>query len=147
MYMHPISMARGGISICFPDVCKTPAPPAPPTPIPYPNPNLGNATNKAAAQKTRLVKKPAATQSTKMYKSMGDTGGALKGIVASKNMATPVFQKSSSTVKIQGTRSKMANAHQQLMAFNGSESPDAWQAAVENYILAVSAVYIQLNED
>jgi hypothetical protein len=27
----------GGFSIVFPDVCKTPAPPAPPIPIPYPN--------------------------------------------------------------------------------------------------------------
>jgi hypothetical protein len=27
----------GGMSLVFPDVCKTPAPPAPPIPIPYPN--------------------------------------------------------------------------------------------------------------
>ena len=27
----------GGVSIAFPDVCKTPAPPAPFVPIPYPN--------------------------------------------------------------------------------------------------------------
>ena len=27
----------GGMSMVFPDVCKTPAPPAPPIPIPYPN--------------------------------------------------------------------------------------------------------------
>ena len=26
-----------GITTAFPDVCKTPAPPAPPDPIPYPN--------------------------------------------------------------------------------------------------------------
>ncbi len=27
----------GGVTIAFPDVCKTPAPPAPFVPIPYPN--------------------------------------------------------------------------------------------------------------
>ena len=33
----------GGMSIAFPDVCKTPAPPAPPIPIPYPN--IGQASD------------------------------------------------------------------------------------------------------
>lgn len=32
----PIAPAMG-IAFAFPDVCKTPAPPAPPVPIPYPN--------------------------------------------------------------------------------------------------------------
>ena len=34
----------GGLSIAFPDVCKTPAPPAPPIPIPYPNIAKSSAT-------------------------------------------------------------------------------------------------------
>jgi len=34
--MKPIAPAQG-IAFAFPDVCKTPAPPAPPVPIPYPN--------------------------------------------------------------------------------------------------------------
>ena len=33
----------GGMSMVFPDVCKTPAPPAPPIPIPYPN--IGKASD------------------------------------------------------------------------------------------------------
>ena len=32
----PIGPATG-VAFAFPDVCKTPAPPAPPVPIPYPN--------------------------------------------------------------------------------------------------------------
>ena len=33
----PASTNGGGMCLAFPDVCKTPAPPAPPIPIPYPN--------------------------------------------------------------------------------------------------------------
>ena len=36
-------VASGGMSMVFPDVCKTPAPPAPPIPIPYPN--IGKASD------------------------------------------------------------------------------------------------------
>ena len=32
-----VHKGSGGMSTVFPDVCKTPAPPAPPIPIPYPN--------------------------------------------------------------------------------------------------------------
>jgi hypothetical protein len=32
-----VHMASMGMSMAFPDVCLTPAPPAPPMPIPYPN--------------------------------------------------------------------------------------------------------------
>lgn len=139
--------AGGGISMCFPDICKTPAPPAPLVPMPYPNPNLGNATNKAAAEKTKLAKKSMVTKSSGMSRTSGDSAGTLKGMMAPVNSGKVRYKSASSTVKVQGTRSKMANAHQQLMSFNGSESPDAWQAAIESYLLAASAAYIQLNED
>ena len=36
-YMTAVHSGSTGMSIAFPDVCKTPAPPAPPIPIPYPN--------------------------------------------------------------------------------------------------------------
>ena len=35
--MFPASTKGGGMCFGFPDVCKTPAPPAPFVPIPYPN--------------------------------------------------------------------------------------------------------------
>ena len=35
--MSVVHAGSNGISIAFPDVCKTPAPPAPFVPIPYPN--------------------------------------------------------------------------------------------------------------
>lgn len=46
------STRKGGVTIAFPDVCKTPAPPAPFTPIPYPNAQFQEnlqAANKADA--------------------------------------------------------------------------------------------------
>ena len=35
--MFPASTREGGKCFAFPDVCKTPAPPAPFVPVPYPN--------------------------------------------------------------------------------------------------------------
>ncbi len=40
----------GGMSMVFPDVCKTPAPPAPPVPIPYPN--IGKSSDTIAGTTT-----------------------------------------------------------------------------------------------
>jgi hypothetical protein len=36
-YLSVVHASSNGISIAFPDVCKTPAPPAPPHPKPKPN--------------------------------------------------------------------------------------------------------------
>ena len=35
--MFPVASKGGGSCAAFPDVCKTPAPPAPFVPIPYPH--------------------------------------------------------------------------------------------------------------
>jgi hypothetical protein len=39
----------GGMSLVFPDVCKTPAPPAPFVPIPYPNIGKSSDTSQGTA--------------------------------------------------------------------------------------------------
>ena len=36
-FLSVVHKSSSGVSIAFPDVCKTPAPPAPFVPIPYPN--------------------------------------------------------------------------------------------------------------
>ena len=82
----------GGQSIVFPDVCKTPAPPAPFVPIPYPNiqyaANLkeANATDAQAqaGNKSAKKKQKIAIENYKMAVSVsaGDEAGTLKGVVS-----------------------------------------------------------------
>jgi hypothetical protein len=70
-----------GMSLVFPDVCKTPAPPAPPIPIPYPN--LGKSgdtsqgTTKVEADGNMIMVKGA-----KYMMSTGDEPGSLGGIIS-----------------------------------------------------------------
>ena len=78
----------GGASIAFPDVCKTPAPPAPFVPIPYPNlqfqKNLKKA-NKVDAQAGAGNTKAIALQKEaigNLKMSVGDEAGTLKGVLS-----------------------------------------------------------------
>ena len=48
--MSVVHAGSNGVSIAFPDVCKTPAPPAPPIPIPYPN--IAKSSDTAQGAKT-----------------------------------------------------------------------------------------------
>lgn len=76
------------MTIAFPDVCKTPAPPAPFVPIPYPNSqyqsNLKKA-NKIDAQAASGDQKAIALQKeaiSNLKMSVGDEAGTLKGVVS-----------------------------------------------------------------
>ncbi len=88
----------GGTSIAFPDVCKTPAPPAPFAPIPYPNiqyqENLKKANRVDARAKNgnkrakKQVDQANMSLNTGYSSSSGDEAGTLKGIVSLKTMGT-----------------------------------------------------------
>ena len=77
----------GGMSPAFPDVCKTPAPPAPFVPVPYPNADYQK--NLAKAQKVdalaskgdKKAKKLQAKAIQNLSQSVGDEAGTLKGVV------------------------------------------------------------------
>lgn len=43
-----VHAGSNGMTIAFPDVCKTPAPPAPPIPIPYPNIAMSSDTDQGS---------------------------------------------------------------------------------------------------
>jgi hypothetical protein len=86
--IFPASTKGGGHTIAFPDVCKTPAPPAPFVPVPYPNSqyqsNLKEA-NKVDAQAATGNAKAIALQKeaiSNLKMSVGDEAGTLKGIVS-----------------------------------------------------------------
>ena len=78
-------VASGGMSMVFPDVCKTPAPPAPPVPIPYPNiasqSTLQNGTTTVKA-KGQMI----AVKGSQYSSSNGDEAGTAGGVKSGVNM-------------------------------------------------------------
>jgi hypothetical protein len=72
----------GGMSMVFPDVCKTPVPSAPPVPIPYPN--IGKSSDTIAG--TTTVKADGSmvmVKGAKYMTSSGDEAGTLGGVISS----------------------------------------------------------------
>jgi hypothetical protein len=96
-----VHKGSGGLSIVFPDVCKTPAPPAPPVPIPYPN--IGQASD-ATGGPTSVTTDGAMpmVKGAKYMKSSGDEAGTLGGVMSSVNMNECEFMLYSFDVKLEG---------------------------------------------
>ncbi len=69
--MFPASSKGGGQCMAFPDVCKTPAPPAPFVPIPYPNISMVMQAS-GTASKVKICGKDAVTKSSSVSRSQGD---------------------------------------------------------------------------
>lgn len=72
----------GGMSMVFPDVCKTPVPSAPPVPIPYPN--IGKSSDTISG--TTTVKADGSmvmVKGAKYMMSSGDEAGTLGGVISS----------------------------------------------------------------
>src|SRR4029453_444179 len=72
-----------GISTAFPDVCKTPAPPAPPIPIPYPNIAKSSDTAKGAST-VKCDGNPVCVKDSNFMMSTGDEAGSLLGVASNK---------------------------------------------------------------
>jgi carboxyl-terminal processing protease len=73
--MLPASNRGAGQSLCFPDVCLTPAPPAPPIPVPYPNIGM-NAQAQAFAPNVKIANMNALNMGSKISMTSGDEAGA-----------------------------------------------------------------------
>jgi hypothetical protein len=92
----------GGMSIIFPDVCKTPAPPAPPIPIPYPN--IGQASDTSGGPTTvKTDGKMPMAKGAKYSKSSGDEPGTVGGILSNVNRSECEFMLYSFDVKFDGS--------------------------------------------
>ena len=91
----------GGMSIVFPDVCKT-ASPAGPIPIPYPN--IGKAAGASEGpKKVKTDGKMPMTKGAKYSMSAGDeAGNAGGGVVSSKFKGACEFMMYSFDVKFEG---------------------------------------------
>ena len=91
----------GGFSMVFPDVCKTPAPPAPPIPIPYPN--IGQASDTSQGPSTvKTDGKMPMVKSAKYSRSSGDEAGTIGGMMSSVNMSECEYMMYSFDVKFDG---------------------------------------------
>lgn len=70
-----------GLSMVFPDVCKTPAPPAPPIPIPYPN--IGKSSDTSMGpMKVKTDGQMPMVKGAKYMMSAGDEPGSLMGVMS-----------------------------------------------------------------
>ncbi|MBK6687962.1 MAG: DUF4150 domain-containing protein [Deltaproteobacteria bacterium] len=99
--MTVVSALSNGVSIAFPDACKTPAPPAPPIPIPYPN--IAMSTD--ATQTTKKVTANGAgfcVKDSTIAMSSGDEAGVAGGVVSGKIKGKAEFVNFSFDVQAEG---------------------------------------------
>lgn len=118
-YLSVVHKDSMGITMAFPDVCKTPAPPAPPIPIPYPN----IAKSQDTSQGTTTVKcdgNPTCVKDSNFMTSVGDEPGSLFGIVSNKVKGKAEFVNFSFDVKFEGKN--VARAFD-LMLHNDKNTP------------------------
>jgi hypothetical protein len=96
-----VQKQSGGLSVVFPDVCKTPAPPAPPIPIPYPNIGQSSDTSNGPSSVKCDGQMPM-VKGAKYSKSSGDEPGTIGGILSSTNRSECEFMMYSFDVKFEG---------------------------------------------
>lgn len=116
----PQATKGGGNCAAFPDVCKTPAPPAPFAPIPYPNvAQIRNATKTIA--KVKVCNKDIVVEKSEPSSSNGDEPGVQKGMLKAPKLANEAkFLKGSSKVYATGKKCVM---HLTPSSANGSNLP------------------------
>lgn len=96
-----VHKGSGGMSIVFPDVCKTPTPGGP-VPIPYPNIGKSSDTSKGS-KSVKVDGKMPMVKGAKYMMSTGDeAGSAGGGVVSSKIKGECEFMMYSFDVKFEG---------------------------------------------
>ena len=118
-YLSVIHKSSGGVTPCFPDVCKTPAPPAGPIPIPYPNVAKSSDSAKTA-KKVKTDGKPVCIKDSNFSTSTGDEAGSVGGIVSGKTKGKAEFVNFSFDVKVEGKNVPRAT---DLMLHNDKNTP------------------------
>ncbi len=109
-----------GVSIAFPDVCKTPGPPAPFVPIPYPNIAKSSDTDKGT-KKVKAEGKPICVKDSNFSTSMGDEAGtAGGGMMSAKTKGKAEFVNFSFDVQFEG---KNVPRSFDLMLHNDKNTP------------------------
>ena len=97
-----VHKSSNGVSIAFPDVCKTPAPPAPFVPIPYPNVAKSSDTADGSTS-VKMDGNPIMLKSSNFSTSTGDEAGtAGGGMVSNTTKGKAEFINYSFDVKVEG---------------------------------------------
>lgn len=100
-FLSLVHQKSAGVTIAFPDVCKTPAPPAPFVPIPYPNIAM-SSDSAQTAKKVKAKGCPICVKDSNFKMSTGDEAGSLMGMVSQKIKGKAEFVMSSFDVKAEG---------------------------------------------
>ena len=110
----------GGVTTAFPDVCKTPAPPAPFVPIPYPN--VAKSSDTASGSSTVTCDgNPICLKDSNFSTSTGDEAGtAGGGVVSGKIKGKAEFVNYSFDVMVEGKNVARAL---DLMLHNDKNTP------------------------
>ncbi|MGH2610668.1 MAG: DUF4150 domain-containing protein [Gemmatimonadales bacterium] len=95
-----VHKGSGGMSIVFPDVCKTPAAPSP---IPIPYPNIGRSADTSQGPTTvKTDGQMPMVKGAQYSRSSGDEAGTVGGVVSGVNMSVCEFMMYSFDVKFEG---------------------------------------------
>jgi len=120
-FMTVVHKASSGVTIAFPDVCKTPAPPAGPIPIPYPNIAMASDSDKGT-KKIKADGNPICVKDSNFKISTGDEPGSVGGVASSKTKGKAEFINYSFDVKAEGKNVCRAF---DLMLHNDKNTPPA----------------------
>lgn len=113
-----VHQGSNGVTIAFPDVCKTPSP-AGPIPIPYPNIAMSSDTAKGT-KKVKCDGKSVCVKDSNFKMSTGDEPGSAGGVVSSKVKGKAEFVNFSFNVKFEG---KNVTRAFDLMLHNDKNTP------------------------
>jgi hypothetical protein len=114
--MSVVHAGSNGVTIAFPDVCKTPAPP-----VPVPYPNVAKSSDTAQGAKTvKTDGNPVCVKSSNFMLSTGDEAGALLGVASNKIKGKAEFVNYSFDVQIEGKNVPRA---MDLMLHNDKNTP------------------------
>src|SRR5512140_433565 len=99
-HLSIVNADTNGVTIAFPDVCKTPTPGGP---IPIPYPNIAQSSDTADGSSTVKVDgNPIMLKSSNFSMSSGDEAGSAMGIISSKNKGKAKPANASFDVKVDG---------------------------------------------
>lgn len=124
-----------GMSMCFPDVCLTPAPPSPsPIPVPYPNIALAN-TSIPNQFKILIVGMPAHNMGTVTPMTNGDNAGIALGVASGTVMGPHRNLTGAFTILIKG---KPATRLTSVSLSNSTNAPGATIVPSQTKILLLA---------
>jgi hypothetical protein len=95
-----VHKGSGGVSVVFPDVCKTPTPGGP-VPIPYPNTGKSSDAIKGP-RKVKTDGQMPMVKGAKYMMSVGDEAGTVGGVMSSRFKGECEFMMYSFDVKFEG---------------------------------------------